>query len=118
MYTMALFKMNHVCFLWLLNWKTGSELKKKYLVLLWLLPKCPLEDFTHVGAIKKKDNDKLKGVQRSQSDKMFRKQGLSEKVNLTRYVQSEGKERKLMDSWEWSKIQSKIYPGTEINYSH
>jgi len=51
-----------------------------------------------VGAIKKKDNDKLKGVQRSQSDKMFRKQGLSEKVNLTRYVQSEGKERKLMDS--------------------
>ena len=52
-------------FLWLVNWKTGSELKKKYLVLLWLLPKCPLEDFTHAGSVKKKDNDKLKGVQRS-----------------------------------------------------
>lgn len=29
---------------------------------------------------------------------MFRKQGLSEKVNLTRYVQSEGKEENLRDS--------------------
>lgn len=40
-------------------------LKNCVLVLLWLLLKCFLEDFTRVGMLKKKDNDKLKSVQRN-----------------------------------------------------
>lgn len=46
--------------------KIGNEFKNCVRVLLWLLLKCPLEVFTHVGLFKKKDNDKLKRVQRNE----------------------------------------------------
>lgn len=47
-----------------LNRKTGNEFRNCVLVLLWQRLKCPLEDFTHVGLLKK-DSDKLKRVQRN-----------------------------------------------------
>lgn len=62
----------------------------------------PSRGFHSCGAVKKKKKGQwqIEGSAEKQSDKMFRKQGLSEKVNLTGYVQSEGKEENLRDSWE------------------
>lgn len=48
------FKRKVVLLFGCLSRKIGNEFKNCVLVLLWLLLKCPLEVFTHVGLLKKK----------------------------------------------------------------
>lgn len=59
----------------------------------------PSREF-HSSEALKKGQWQIEGNVEKQSDKMFRRHGFPEKVSLTWYVQSKGKEQNLRGIWK------------------